>query len=268
MNMIGSLTQAVQRRPWSSAQDAALLVAALVVGSLLALEYEIVAFWDQFNSDQKRVRVEEMLLLTVMLGAGIFVFVLRRRHEERCFMELRLRTELDLRESRALAFQDPLTELPNRRAIKAALDANIARPEGLVVYLLDLNGFKRVNDEDGHAIGDEVLKITAQRFRAVARSDDIVARIGGDEFSVLACGVRDRDQALEIGQRFVAALKSPVVVGNRAYPVGVAVGVALHPEDGLTAEELMHSADAAMYSAKATQSSELRFFSQVTAKSS
>ena len=86
---------------------------------LLALEYEIVAFWDQFNSDQKRIRFEEMLLLTGLLGAGIFAFVLRRMHEERRDIEQRLRTELELRENRALAQQDPLTTLPNRRAIKA-----------------------------------------------------------------------------------------------------------------------------------------------------
>jgi hypothetical protein len=75
MNTLGSLTQTIQRNPWSSAQDAALLAATLAVGFLLALEYEIVAFWDQLNADQKRIRFEEMLLLTGLLGAGIFFFL-------------------------------------------------------------------------------------------------------------------------------------------------------------------------------------------------
>ena len=268
MNTLGSLTQAIQHRPWSSAQDAALLVSALTVGFLLALEYEIVAFWDEYNSEQKRLRIEEMLVLTVLLGAGLFAFVLRRLHEERRDMEQRLRAEFELRESRALALQDPLTALPNRRAIKIALDSSLSLPisAGLALYLLDLNGFKRVNDQEGHATGDEVLKAVAQRFRAVARAEDLVARLGGDEFAVVAHGIASRDEAHEIGHRFVAALQSPVIASGRTHPVGVAVGVALHPEDGVTAEELMHSADVAMYSAKATRRSELHFFSQAVAK--
>jgi diguanylate cyclase (GGDEF)-like protein len=272
MNTIGSLTQNVRRHPWSSAQDASLLVAALAVGLLLALEYDIVAFWDDLNSDQKRIRLEEMLLLTGLLGAGIFVFVLRRMREERRDLEQRLRTEFELRENRALALQDPLTALPNRRALTAELEAAmaLARSDGkaLAFYLLDLNGFKRVNDEEGHATGDEVLRAVAQRFRAVARTDDLVARLGGDEFAVLANGVHSRDEAVDIGQRFVDALKNPVLLGNRAYAVGVAVGVAFHPEDGTTAEELMHSADLAMYGAKATKRSGLRLFSPAAAAKS
>ena len=269
MNSLGSLAQAIRRHPWSSAQDAALLASALTVGFLLALEYEVVTFWDQYDLDQKRLRIEEVLLLTVLLGAGIFAFVLRRMHEERHDIEQRLRAEFELRESRALALQDPLTALPNRRAIKIALDSSLALPRtaGLALYLLDLNGFKRVNDEDGHATGDEVLKSVAQRFRAVARAEDLVARLGGDEFAVVAHGVGSPDEAHEIGHRFVAALQSPVTVGARAFPVGVAIGVALHPDDGVTAEELMHHADMAMYSAKATRRSELHFFSQAVAKS-
>ena len=270
MSTIGSLTQAVQRNPWSSAQDASLLAAALVVGFLLALEYEIVTFWDQLNSDQKRVRMEEMLLLTALLGAGIFAFVLRRMHEQRRDLEQRLRTELELSENRALALQDPLTELPNRRAIKAALDASIAvaRSDGkaLAFYLLDLNGFKRVNDEEGHATGDAVLKAVAHRFRAVARAGDLVARLGGDEFAVLATGVESREEASDIGQRFVAALENPVMVGSQAYVLGVAIGVSFYPQDGTTVDELMHSADLAMYGAKATRRSELRFFAPATAR--
>jgi diguanylate cyclase (GGDEF)-like protein len=265
MNTLGSLTQTIQRNPWSSAQDAALLAATLAVGFLLALEYEIVAFWDQLNADQKRIRFEEMLLLTGLLGAGIFAFVLRRLHEERRDREQRLRAELELRESRVLALQDPLTGLPNRRAITAALVQGTPTT-GLALFLLDLNGFKRVNDAEGHATGDAVLKAVAQRFRAAARAGDLVARIGGDEFAVLAPDVQRREEAAEIGQRFVAALQSPVMVGNRAYALGVAVGVAFQPQDGVTADELMHSADIAMYSAKATRRSELRFFSQASAR--
>jgi diguanylate cyclase (GGDEF)-like protein len=127
-------------------------------------------------------------------------------------------------------------------------------------YLLDLNGFKRVNDKHGHAVGDELLRIVAKRFRAVARKEDLVARLGGDEFAVLACDVESREKATQIGERFVAALSEEITVAGRSHPIGVAIGVALYPEDGRLADEIMHHADLAMYKAKANKPSSLTFF--------
>lgn len=158
--------------------------------------------------------------------------------------------------------QDPLTALPNRRAVIPALDDAIAGPRGttLAFYLLDLNGFKKVNDAYGHVTGDAVLRAVAQRFRTVARDEDLIARLGGDEFAVVACGVHSRSEAFDIGQRYVAALDDAVCVGDHAHNIGVAVGVAFYPDDGATAEEIMHRADLAMYAAKAERKSTLLFF--------
>jgi diguanylate cyclase (GGDEF)-like protein len=264
MRTVGSLVRTVQRHPWSSAQDATLLASAMLLGLLLALEYDIVEFWEEYNASQRRLRLAEVFVLTGLLGLGIIGFVLRRMHEERRDLEHRLRAEAEMRENRALAMLDPLTALPNRRALNEALETAIASARSggtaLAFYLLDLNGFKRVNDEHGHAAGDEVLKAVAQRLRAAARNGDLIARLGGDEFAVLAGGVGSREEAFDIGQRFVAALGNPVRVADRAYAVGVAVGVAFYPEDGVTAEELVHHADLAMYTAKAGKQSSLRFF--------
>jgi diguanylate cyclase (GGDEF)-like protein len=234
----------------------------MLVGVLLTLEYDLLAFWDDYSRRERRVRLEEVLALTAVLGLGISVFVVRRMYEERRDLRDRLQAETEMGEYRALALQDPLTALPNRRAIRAALETAIASAEAktLAFYLLDLNGFKRVNDEHGHAIGDEVLRAVAQRFRGVARKGDVVARLGGDEFAALAVGVRDRKEASEIGQRFVAALGSEIGACARTFSVGVAVGVALYPQDGATAEEIMHHADLAMYGAKASNRSTLQFF--------
>jgi diguanylate cyclase (GGDEF)-like protein len=268
MRSIGSkVAGAVRQHPWSSAQDAALLSSVLLVGLLLALEYDIALFWDDLDSNQRRLRFEELLILTGLLGLGVFVFILRRMQEERGNLEARLSAEIELRESRALAMQDPLTSLPNRRAIRADLDAAIERESAggaLAFYLLDLNGFKRVNDEHGHASGDAVLQAVAQRFRAAARAGDTIARLGGDEFAVLAPGVSSRGEATQIGQRFVDAMADGISVGNGSFAVGVAVGVAFFPADGSTADELIHHADLAMYRAKATERSELRFFEPAT----
>ncbi|MCC7253710.1 GGDEF domain-containing protein [Hyphomicrobium sp.] len=264
MSRAESLASAVRRHPWSSAQDAMVLGLAMLVSLLLALEYDIVAFWDQLDDRQRRLRVEEIALLTVLLAIGLGIFAVRRMKEARLDVEREMRARLEAQSAHALAMQDPLTELPNRRALASALETAIGRPppDGRMhaFYLLDLNGFKRVNDEHGHAAGDELLRIVAKRFRAVARKGDMVARIGGDEFAVLACNVDSRNSANQIGERFVSALGEQVSVSGRSHAIGVAVGVALYPENGSTADEIMHHADLAMYKAKARRSSSVIFF--------
>jgi diguanylate cyclase (GGDEF)-like protein len=157
-----------------------------------------------------------------------------------------------------------LTDLPNRRELRSALEAAItllpAAGGSHAFYLLDLNGFKAVNDEYGHAAGDDVLRAVADRFRAVARKGDLLARVGGDEFAVLATNVSNRETAAQIGKRFAAALAQDIVSGTRTYRVGVAIGVALFPQDGATVEDIMHRADLAMYKAKAMKRSDVHFY--------
>jgi diguanylate cyclase (GGDEF)-like protein len=244
--------------------DATLLAAAMLVSLLLALEYDLVSFWDDFNDGQRRLRLDEILVLTAMLGVGVYSFILRRICEHRQDLERQQKADAETREILALASQDPLTSLPNRRVLRTALEAAIARApaEGNLhaFYLLDLNGFKRINDENGHAVGDDVLCAVAKRFRAAARTEDMVARLGGDEFAVLASNVESRTAAYENGARFVAALSNKVRSGDRSYPIGVAIGVALYPDDGASVEEITHHADLAMYKAKEAKASMLRFF--------
>jgi GGDEF domain-containing protein len=238
MSTMGSLASAVRRHPWASAFDASLVTVAMLVGIILALEYDIISFWDDLTDRQRRLRVEEIALLTVLLAGGLGVFIARRVREARRDFERELRSEAEAHAARTLAMQDPLTELPNRRKLAAALEAATGRPPkngGMhAFYLLDLNGFKSVNDEHGHA--------------------------AGDEFAVLACDIDSRAKAHQIGERFVSALGDEIVVAGRSHPIGVAIGVALYPEDGRTAEEVMHHADLAMYKAKAEKRSSLHFF--------
>lgn len=262
MKIIEPLVEAVRRHPWSSAQDIALGAAGLLVGLLLALEYEIVRFWEEYNSNERQLRFAEVVALTGILGLSIAAFGVRRMNDRRRDAEFRLKADAEIQESRLLAIQDPLTELPNRRAIIAALQDAIARDRGttLAFYLLDLDGFKMVNDAYGHATGDAVLRAVAQRFRAVTREEDLLARLGGDAFAVVAPGVQSRSQAIDIGQRYVAALDDAIRVGDHAHNIGVAVGVAFYADGGTTAAEIMHRADLAMYAAKAEQASLPMFF--------
>jgi GGDEF domain-containing protein len=130
------------------------------------------------------------LFLTVLLLLCIFAFVLRRLYEERRGVARELATKYRFRELREQALRDQLTGLPNRRALLAALTAatNSADPANrkLALFLIDLNGFKDVNDAHGHSTGDRVLKSVASRLRKVVRPSDLFARIGGDEFALLS----------------------------------------------------------------------------------
>jgi len=131
---------------------------------------------------------------------------MRRLHEERLEVARSVSTELRLRELKALASQDPLTGLSNRRALLAALAAatdSLPSGDKHVLFLIDLNDFKCVNDLYCHAVGDQVLQVVADRFRTAARPSDVMARLGGDEFAVLAYNA-DEAIARTIGQRFIA----------------------------------------------------------------
>ena len=153
----------------------------------------------------------------------------------------------------SLAHTDALTGLPNRRGLAEALEAALpgARAESpLALYLLDLDGFKAVNDRLGHDAGDELLVQVAKRLRAVLRGSDLVARLGGDEFVVMLPGVASEANAMTVGQKMLDAFKEPFVVAGQSCRVGLTIGFALAPNDGQDAAHLLRRADAAMYAGK------------------
>ena len=153
----------------------------------------------------------------------------------------------------SLAHTDPLTGLPNRRGLYAELASSLQRctPHHLVaVYLLDLDGFKPVNDQHGHDVGDELLVAVAQRLRGHLRESDVVARLGGDEFVVMTHLLNQPEQAHDLGMKLLDAFRSPFALGERQIWVGLTIGYALAPHDGRDAMGLLRLADAAMYSGK------------------
>ena len=154
----------------------------------------------------------------------------------------------------SMAHTDPLTGLPNRRGLDARLAAEMAStsPDRLLaVYMIDLDGFKQVNDQHGHELGDELLIAVGQRLGAQLRSSDVVARLGGDEFVVTAGGLADERQARELGLKLVEAFREPFVLsGQRACQVGLTIGYVLVPVDGTDPVSLLRRADAAMYAGK------------------
>jgi diguanylate cyclase (GGDEF)-like protein len=153
-----------------------------------------------------------------------------------------------------LAYADPLTGIANRANLNEQLEETIASAERaesvFAVHYIDLDGFKSVNDEDGHAVGDELLKIAATRMEKVLRQQETIARIGGDEFVVLQTSAQHRSDAAEVARRLIERLARPFLINGRKYTIGGSVGVAMFPEHGRTAAELLRNADAALYTSK------------------
>ncbi|WP_285600956.1 sensor domain-containing diguanylate cyclase [Kineosporia sp. NBRC 101731] len=149
------------------------------------------------------------------------------------------------------AAHDSLTGLPNRLHLHRQLDRELReRRTGYVAMLyLDLDGFKAVNDSQGHGAGDELLMQVADRIAASVRSSDVVARLGGDEFAVLCAGVPDIETAMRIGRSVLAAISREFDLSETRARVGASIGVAV-AVDGDTGPELLHAADQAMYEAK------------------
>jgi len=158
------------------------------------------------------------------------------------------------RELRQLAVLDPLTGLCNRRGFADRLQRGMARAERassrLALMVLDLDGFKGVNDAMGHQAGDEVIRQVAKRLLEAVRKTDTVCRIGGDEFAIILEGVSTRDDATRVAEAVVNCLGEPIAVAGRHARVGGSVGLCLFPDDGGSADHLLQLADSAMYRAK------------------
>ena len=164
-----------------------------------------------------------------------------------------------------LAHHDQLTGLPNRLYLAAHLPDALAdaKEKGtlLAVLFLDLDRFKHVNDSRGHETGDKLLKTVAQRVRSTMRSQDLVVRMGGDEFVVVMTDVKNTDKVNEAAERINEALSAPMVVDGRTLVTTVSIGVALYPRDGLDMGELLRHSDTAMYQAKDRGRNNFQLFS-------
>ncbi|SDL03848.1 PAS domain S-box-containing protein/diguanylate cyclase (GGDEF) domain-containing protein [Franzmannia pantelleriensis] len=152
------------------------------------------------------------------------------------------------------ANHDPLTGLANRSLfddhLQRALHHAQRHADEVALLFIDLDRFKPINDSLGHGAGDTLLKQVARRLSQALRSDDVLARFGGDEFLVLLQHEAGVDGAQTVALRLQEALEAPFKVGDRRLPISASIGIALFPRDGDSAEELLRSADSAMYSAK------------------
>jgi diguanylate cyclase (GGDEF)-like protein len=125
-----------------------------------------------------------------------------------------------------------------------------ASGRGTALLYLDLDRFKQVNDTRGHDVGDRVLVEAALRMQGAVRANDTVARLGGDEFAIILPSLDDRSVAENLAKRLVSELARPYYINNTPSSIGVSIGIAIHPDDGLTADDLLSQADGALYDAK------------------
>ena len=171
----------------------------------------------------------------------------------------RERAESAERKIRQLAYADALTGLPNRHSFNEALADIAVRNVSFALLLLDLNGFKRINDRHGHPIGDELLRQVGLRLALCVDETGRAARLGGDEFAVIQPGGDEAD-AKELGWRLVESIEQPFISKAGALRIGTAVGIALAPRDATQPSELMKRADLALYRSKATGGAEVIVF--------
>ena len=201
-------------------------------------------------------KVQEHAVAAVRLGSdGSIVRMAKQFDKER----QRLQKELAIEQSRLAhqAFHDALTGLPNRRLffdrLTHALDVARRRESSLALLFIDVDSFKVVNDRLGHLVGDALLIELANRFHAVVRASDTVARFGGDEFVILQEDVNDAaSEATRAAARLVSAMDAPFVSGDHELAISASIGIAVSQADD-NADSLVRRADQAMYVAKHDQ---------------
>jgi diguanylate cyclase (GGDEF)-like protein/PAS domain S-box-containing protein len=168
------------------------------------------------------------------------------------------------RQLESMAHFDALTQLPNRQLLQDRLHQAMSqaqrRRQALAVVFVDLDGFKAVNDQHGHAVGDSLLVVLAQRMKGALRDGDTLARIGGDEFVAVLVDLNHSEDADPVLERLLQAAADPVIVGETVLRVSASMGIALFPRDGTHADLLLRRADQSMYLAKQAGRNRYQFF--------
>ena len=189
------------------------------------------------------------------------------RHRGRIFY-FRDITDRKVAEERVqfLAYYDALTGLPNRTLLQDRLTKALAsarrRKDKVALLFLDLDGFKTVNDSLGHSVGDLLLQVVSERLKKIAREQDTVARVGGDEFLIVLTAVKEPADAAVTAERIMNAMTAAFVIEGRSISISCSIGISIFPEHGRDGEILIKNADAAMYCAKESGRNIFRFYTK------
>jgi diguanylate cyclase (GGDEF)-like protein len=180
----------------------------------------------------------------------------------------RLESEVKIREKKLIknALYDELTSLPNRRLFMDRIDMALSESNRnntkFAVLFLDLDHFKRVNDSLGHGEGDKLLLEVSNRLKLCIRESDTVARIGGDEFTILIQNIKDNNTAKDIAINILNSLREPVILNRKDIIVTSSIGISISPDNGVEAESILRHADLAMYKAKASGRNSYHYYTE------
>jgi diguanylate cyclase (GGDEF)-like protein len=259
VELIGSASSGDRGRDHAK-RDAITITACAAAACLIEYHYDFAPVVLQFGIDHRDWEIDNLLFMLVIISFGLLVFGYRRVKDLSEAMRARKLAELD---ALMLARHDSLTGLPNRRFFVEKLNQSLSEATDAsrtAVLMLDLDGFKLVNDAYGHAVGDLALQEFARRITEVMRSGSLLTRIGGDEFAIIAPNIGSLDDPTVLARRIVAAVVEPFLVGKIQTTLGVGIGIAIAPEDGVDFEVLVQHADRALYRAKAEGRNSIRFF--------
>ena len=240
--------------------DAAVITIAVAVIYAFSDFYDLPPKLFQLGTDYAEWDLDDAIFVIFFMSIGFAIFSYRRVKELSIEMKARRVAEL---EAKKLARHDPLTGLPNRRFFVETLGEVLLTTNSdsrSAVLMLDLDGFKSINDAYGHAVGDHALIEFAQRISAVMRAGAVFVRIGGDEFAVIVPNIKSLDDLTALARRIVTAVAEPILIGQISTSVGVGIGIAIAPSDGMNPEIMVQRADRALYRAKAEGRSCIRFF--------
>ena len=219
---------------------------AIFLSALIVLWVGVVSFGGLTSATTPHDVFALQISMMAMALGGLFVAAALT---ERRYSEMRL----DM-----LANHDPLTGLPNRSYFQDFLGHTLARAQReksqVSLLFIDLDRFKHINDSQGHEVGDQVLRVVANRLDEQLRADDFVARLGGDEFAIVLTHPPTSRAASRVARKLITALAESFKIGQRRYAIGASIGISVYPDDGLDANTLLRQADLAMYQAKQRRS--------------
>jgi len=206
-----------------------------------------------------------LTLVLQVMGAAILLFTLVFVWNISLRREINLRRQME-QKMRFMATHDDLTQLANRALLQERLEQALLQharhQEKLALLFIDLDGFKAVNDNHGHHVGDELLVQVAALLKYCVRKSDTVARFGGDEFVILLTGLLDRDDAAIVAEKILLQLAEPLQLSVCQAQIGASIGIAMYPDDGSDNTVLMRVADSLMYAAKQAGKGHYRFHSE------
>jgi diguanylate cyclase (GGDEF)-like protein len=255
------------RRKWNSIdwrvreiRDSVLILGIFAAVWACTEWFDLAPKFFQFGTDHADWEFDDLIFVFCVMSVVFAIYSFRRMKDLSREMKARRSAEL---EALKLARHDPLTGLPNRRFFVERLSEVLLTTTDVsrsAVLMLDLDGFKSINDAYGHAVGDQALIMFAERVSPIMRSGAMLTRIGGDEFAVIVPDISSLDNPTALARRIEVATAEPYLIEHISTKLGVGIGIAIAPEDGIDPEVLVQHADRALYRAKAEGRSCIRFF--------